>query len=198
MTSIYSLPFGNAKRWAQAKNSLNFKTLLKKVIINIILLQHSISAFCQSGQIIGNIAKQDKLLEYQYLKVLLIRDDSTIKATIPDTNGHFVLSNIGEGLYSLVIKQIGYRDDVTDSLMISNATTKELNLIYPRPCKFVYIDGQKPKCFGEHSGNIIPIIYGLPAKKTMKKARKGLVHLGGCMVTDCDPHYYCTIHKREL
>lgn len=182
----------------QFLQNFNFNTLLIKVTIAIILLFHSIPAFNQTGQIVGTITIQEKLLEYQYLTILLKHGDSTIKATIPDSNGHFALTNITTGLYSLVIKQIGFRNEVIDSLDTTNTSTKNLNLPYPGPCKFVYLSRIKPKCFGGHSNNIISIVYGMPAKKTMEKARKGLIHLGGCNVTDCDPKYYCTIHNREL
>ena len=169
-----------------------------KPIIVFVFFLISLSTFCQTGQINGQIKKQDTLLEFKYLVVVLKQSDSIIKGTVPDIYGHFSLNNIAEGFYSLVIQQIGYRDDVTDSLKISRDTTIDVNFIYPLPCKFVYIKGQKVKCIGGHTDNIIPILYGLPAKKTFEKAKKGLVLLGGCIVSDCDPHYYCTIHKREL
>mgnify|MGYP006992455168 CR=1 FL=1 len=37
-----------------------------------------------------------------------------------------------------------------------------------------------------------------PTLKTMRKAKNGRVHLGGCVKTNCDPHYYCKIHQVEL
>ena len=169
-----------------------------KIIIAIIFLHYSLFTFCQTGQLIGTVTKQVKNLEYQYLTVLLKRGDSTIMTSIPNTNGHFVLHNIDEGLYSLIVKQIGYRDEIIYNLKILSAETNELNITYPGPCKFVYPNRKKPKCISEHSDNIIPIVYGLPTKKNMEKARKGFIHLGGCIVTDCDPRYYCTIHKTEL
>ena len=62
-----------------------------------------------------------------------------------------------------------------------------------------YLKNRKPICpIGNHTNNIIPIVYGLPTPKTMAKAKKGLVHLGGCVLSNCDPHYYCTVHNKEL
>jgi hypothetical protein len=58
--------------------------------------------------------------------------------------------------------------------------------------------GKKPTCIGGHTDHIIPIVYGLPTEKTMTKAEKGLVHLGGCIVSEDDPKYYCKIHQVEL
>lgn len=169
-----------------------------KLLLAKILVLTSLSSFCQSGQIAGQIMKQDTLLEYKYLTVLLTIDDSTIKGTVPDTAGFFKLKNINKGIYSLKIRYTGKRDLVSNNLQIFSDTTICLNLSYPPPCGFVYRKWQKPKCIKGHTNHIIPIVYGLPTKKTMLKAKKGLVHLAGCTMTDCDPHYYCTVHNVEL
>jgi len=57
---------------------------------------------------------------------------------------------------------------------------------------------QKPTCIGGHTDHIVPIVYGMPTEETMRKAELGLVHLGGCVMSDSDPKFYCTIHKIEL
>lgn len=167
-----------------------------KISLVIIFFLNSFSTFCQNGQITGRITKSDTILEYKYLTVLLKHGDSTITGTIPDTNGLFKIKDIPEGFYSLIIQQIGYRETITDSLKITQNST--IDLSYPPPCRFVYLKLQVPKCIGGHTGHIIPIVYGLPTKKTMERAKRGLVHLGGCFVSDCDPRYYCTIHNKEL
>ncbi|GAA4425338.1 hypothetical protein GCM10023188_06170 [Pontibacter saemangeumensis] len=169
-----------------------------KTFIVLILSLLSLSGYCQNGQVTGQIALQDSLMEYKYLRVLLQKGESTVNGAVPDNSGHFVINDIPEGNYTLFIRQLGFRDAITDSVVVSDGETTTLNLPYPPPCRFTYEKGQKPKCIGGHSDGIIPIVYGLPTKKTMKKAEKGLVHLAGCIVTDCDPQYYCKIHNREL
>jgi hypothetical protein len=64
--------------------------------------------------------------------------------------------------------------------------------------KTVHKKRQKPSCVGGHTDHIIPIVYGLPSEEMMKKAELGLIHLGGCVISDSDPKFYCTIHKIEL
>lgn len=46
-----------------------------------------------------------------------------------------------------------------------------------------------PKCYSEKE--VIPIVYGYPGKALMEQAQKGLVLLGGCIVCDEDPRWYC-------
>ncbi len=169
-----------------------------KLLLVQALFLISLNSYCQGGQIVGHITKNDVVLEYNYSTVVLTQGDSTITGTVPDSTGLFKLNNINEGVYDLEIRQIGYRDFVSYRLRISNDTITNIAIAYPPPCVFIYAKGQRPICIGGHTDKIIPIVYGLPTKKTMKKAEKGLIHLGGCIVTNCDPHYYCTIHKVEL
>ena len=46
-----------------------------------------------------------------------------------------------------------------------------------------------PIC-GQHD-QVIPIVYGMPAFELFKKAERGLVHLGGCCISNNDPQWYC-------
>ena len=57
---------------------------------------------------------------------------------------------------------------------------------YPTEC---------PKC---KSKNIIPISYGYPSAKGMKKAEREEIKLGGCCVGKNDPQWYCKNCKREF
>ncbi len=55
-----------------------------------------------------------------------------------------------------------------------------------------------PSCLNGHTDHIIPIIYGMPTEKTMEKAVQGKVHLGGCIIEEGGPKYYCTLHNKEI
>lgn len=169
-----------------------------RVIILFLLMTISYSSFCQKARLAGNISKTDTLFEFNYLYVDLDLGDSTVDRTMPDKTGYFEIKNINPGIYNLVFRRIGARDVRVDSLILSKDSAIVVNIDYPGACKFLYVKGQKPKCINGHTDHIIPIVYGLPGQKTMEKAKKGLVHLGGCIVSDCDPRFYCTIHKREL
>ena len=165
--------------------------------ILVILFLLSLNVFSQKGQIIGHIKLQDTLLEYKNLTVIL--RDSIIKGGAhPDTNGYFKIENIKVGSYYLEINKHLSEKNVVDSIRIVSDTTVNLNLSYPLPCKYIYVKGQRPKCLEGHTDHIIPIRYGFPNEKTMAKAKKGKIYLGGCIVSDCDPRFYCTIHKIKL
>ena len=38
---------------------------------------------------------------------------------------------------------------------------------------------------------VIPVIYGMPGEKLMRKAEKGKVKLGGCVISGGDRKWYC-------
>jgi hypothetical protein len=167
-----------------------------KILLFSILCSMTLFSFGQKTQITGQIAKSQKEVDYKYLTIFLKQNDSTISGAIPDTTGYFKIKNIPDGCYNLVVQEIGSRDFVIENIKIDKDTT--INFIYPPPCLFIHHKGERIACIGGHTDHIIPIVYGYPTQKTLKKAKKGIVHLGGCVVTDCDPHYYCTIHKKDL
>ena len=49
---------------------------------------------------------------------------------------------------------------------------------------------QCPQCGAK---KVVPIVYGMPAESTIEEAEKGKLALGGCIVTDDDPSWKCTV-----
>lgn len=47
------------------------------------------------------------------------------------------------------------------------------------------------KCPACGAKDVIRIVYGLPTEKAMKRAHRGEIMLGGCVVTDSDPNRLC-------
>ena len=56
--------------------------------------------------------------------------------------------------------------------------------------------GYEPKC-PESGSKMLEIVYGIPDSETGKKAMKGELFLGGCMVGDDNPKYHCNNCKRS-
>lgn len=44
-----------------------------------------------------------------------------------------------------------------------------------------------PRC----GTDMIPIVYGFPNADTIRKAERGEVHIGGCLVTPGKPRFHC-------
>ena len=46
--------------------------------------------------------------------------------------------------------------------------------------------------------DVIPIIYGLPDNELFKEGENGKVKLGGCIITDNDPQWYCKKCEKDF
>jgi len=160
----------------------------------------TLTTYCQTGTIRGHITNTHKESDLKYITIYLADGDKLVKdkGAFADSLGNFIIDDIPIGQYSLRIQQLGFRDFILDSLTISNSTILTLNLNYPPPCDKRLAKNEKPKCIGGHADNIIPISYGLPNKRTLRKAQKGKVFIAGCILSGCDPQFYCKLHKREL
>ncbi|MBK7131083.1 MAG: hypothetical protein IPM74_11270 [Crocinitomicaceae bacterium] len=62
-------------------------------------------------------------------------------------------------------------------------------------CKFLPANTKNPTCPHQHQDSIIPIVYGYPSEELFNQSDSGLVMLGGCMISDCDPYWYCKKHN---
>lgn len=63
-------------------------------------------------------------------------------------------------------------------------------------CLYNHPSDYFPVCSEGHTDGIIPIIYGKIALRRSKEPDEFLA--GGCMVSDCDPKYYCKWHKTKF
>ena len=161
----------------------------------IIALLFSVSVFSQN-QLSGKVFLTDSDSDYQYLTVLLKENDSTYIGSQVDSMGMYkFLKKVPNGSYSIVIKQIGSRNMILENIVLDDEDLV-IDINYPEKCKY---KKDKPlKCVNGHTDKIIPILYGFPSKRLMTKAKKGKIHLGGCVISECDPYFYCKQHNREL
>ncbi|WP_409025061.1 carboxypeptidase-like regulatory domain-containing protein [Hymenobacter sp.] len=168
-----------------------------KFTLLVLCILKTLTGLCQSGYLVGRVTENTTDKGFAGVTVLLKQADRVVSGTSTDSTGEFRINKVAVGNYSVEVKTIGYRPETVENVIISENSAK-LIIPFPGPCKYVYTKGSKPGCVGGHSDNIIPIVYGLPGSALMKKAEQGKVHLGGCTVSDCEPRYYCTIHRIEL
>ena len=48
------------------------------------------------------------------------------------------------------------------------------------------------------SDQVIPIIYGMPGKALQKKYEKGKVKLGGCIIMEDNPQWFCKRDEKKF
>lgn len=166
---------------------------MKKLLI-IILLSNLLPAFGQTGSINGKLQNGVDHSNSWFINVELLNetDDSKIAATISDTNGIFNFNHVKPGIYKLVFSFVGYQKYMLPLITVTADSTTFLTVSYP--CPNGKIKSKKVCPYG-HKDQIIPIGYGLPTEKGLRLAEKGKIYLGGCMITECDPRWYCKKHK---
>lgn len=150
------------------------------------------NSFCQTGTIRGIVRNGVDNIPSQFISIGLYQNDKFIIGTNSDSTGHFEFENISTGEYELEFSFVGYQSYTIPGIQIFNDSSIYLETNYPCP------NGNKKSkkiCPYGHKNNIVPIVYGLPTIKIQKRANKGKIELSGCIITDCDPKWYCKEHK---
>ena len=164
---------------------------MKRMLIYILLF-FSINSFCQTGTIKGIVRDGIDNIPSKFMTIGLFQNNELIIGTISDSTGHFEIDSISAGKYNLEFSFVGYQKHAISEIHVFSESKIFLEAKYP--CPFGNNKSKKICPFG-HRNNIVPIVYGLPTDKTLKKASKGKCVLGGCIATECDPKWYCKDHK---
>ena len=116
--------------------------------------------------------------------------------TVTDRNGMFKIENLKSGECELEFSLIGYGRHKERTVEIYQDSTVFIQINLAQ-CEYDYV-GQ-PSCpICNKTDEAIPIVYGEPTESTLKKAKKGKIWLGGCTITNCDPHWYCKRDKTNF
>lgn len=170
-----------------------------KIVITILLICSNNLTFCQTGKVKIDITIADTVKPY-FLDIFVDKEKKLASKITVVENGSYLIKDLSEGYYKFEFHSIESRSRrlYIDSVKVFNDSITILKVIYPEPCKFSYKQSLTPICPYNHTDKIVKIFYGFPNKKMMKKAKKGLIHLGGCIISNCDPQYYCIVHKKEI
>jgi len=153
----------------------------------------SLTCLAQTGTIKGKVYDKNEKEGLAFANVFLV--NHKIGAGT-DLNGDFRIDSIPIGTYDLRITYLGYQDFTLTSIKVTKDTIIDLNINYPPPCKYDKKNKYCPVC--KKKDKVIPIVYGLPSQGLLKESKKGKVRLGGCMISGCDPSWYCKRDKKEF
>ena len=85
---------------------------------------HSVVASAQNGRVEGRVVDSAKALPVVGAIVRLMRGTtSTAGGALAGEDGRFVIVNVAEGSYRLVVSRVGYRSWTRDSLVVGSTTT---------------------------------------------------------------------------
>jgi len=169
---------------------MNLVPLIMKTFLLHTFLFATFLGFSQNGNLNGTIVFYEDDSPVPGLKLELIDSGNTIYESQTDFDGKYDLKNIPVGTYDLKMSYPSFRTLIV-SLQIDPGN-KMLDSSYPAPCPKM-----SKACPNGHKNNIIPIVYGLPDAKTMKKSKKGKIKLGGCDPSFCE-RWHCKTHAIDF
>ncbi len=159
-----------------------------KILINILLILISVTSYAQSADLKGHVMFREDKSDFPGAKLVLLKDKKVISECETDKNGLFHFLNIAVGTYDLLLRYKDFNEKIIPNIYVASSMNN-LDIVYPDPCV-----ASEKVCPYNHTDSIIPMAYGMPGAETMKMAEKGLVHLGGCVVSECSPRWYCKKH----
>jgi hypothetical protein len=111
-----------------------------------------------------------------------------------------IYTKVLAGRYKIQIYGQGQPPRIIDSV---NVTSKRfsIDINIDGPCLFDHPKDYIPTCPQNHKDSIISIVYGLVSKRgdTFMKEKKDMkVKYAGCVMTGCDPQFYCKVHDIEF
>lgn len=108
------------------------------------------SFMATASQIKGNIREKGTGNPIEFADVILLKEGTiTVSHVLTESNGHFLLPDIGAGKYSLMVRLLGYDVYTQDSIIIrsSSAPALDLGIIELQPLEIgiteVVIEGTK-------------------------------------------------------
>ena len=167
---------------------------MRLFIISILILLAEI-CFGQFGAISGQIydRKEKAGLAFASVAIKIKKPKST------DINGYFKIDSVPPGRHLVSVVYVGYSDTSFFVNVHTNQTTN-VYLVLPKPCKYDKSENDMtcPKC--NKRDKAIPIVYGELIFTDSTKTREWFEnnYPGGCVVTECDPHWFCTRDKTKF
>lgn len=163
--------------------------------IFIFLLFVSICS-AQSGEIYGKLELTNnefgsKTIGETYIVFKCKSKTDSVKV---NENLEFSIKNLKAETYNLSISPRSYPTRQTFKIILKESEKIEVYLPYSPICPFKEKKTDCPKCKSQK--NVIPISYGLEVeilspeeRKQKKKMQK--TKAGGCLISDCQPHWHC-------
>ncbi len=164
---------------------------MKKLSLTLVIISVIINGFCQdSGSVEGFVYDS---VENQCVAFFNICIPNTLIGTSTDTSGRFIINNIEVGEYDFKFSLLGYGCPIVRKLRIYKDSTVFIEVITGK-CKYDVLG--KPSCpICKKIDQVVPVVYGEPTNKLLRKDKKGIIVYGGYTITNCFPHWYCKRDK---
>ena len=142
-------------------------------------------------------------LPYKPAMLSVVGDRSQSDLQIKSNISGVTIQSLPSGYYKVLFNTKCELIVLKDSIAIRHGQSLTLH-VSSDSCLYTYSVGYIPKCPHGHTDNILPIIYGLYITTHRKNGYSDSsnsdreYYTGGCLVSDCDPKYYCKIHQTKF
>ncbi len=131
--------------------------------------------------------------EFKPINIDIIKGNEKI-ASIETQGGILKFKSSETAYYTLHMERHDSLKGI-DSILVRRGQQLVVNLTIRGPCLYDHPSDYIPVCPKNHRNRIVPITYGLIFYTEKSKSKKGKFYSGGCIVTDCDPQFFCKKHK---
>ncbi len=161
-----------------------------------------LTIFCFAQVQTNNDALYDLTIAYKPAVISILVDTGLLSSTVNNgSNSKMTYTGLTPGLYSIQIRGQGQPTTIRDSIIVKDGQNLILSVTFNGPCLYDHPAGYIPTCPKNHTDSIISIVYGLIVTKgdTLVKDKKDMkVRYAGCLITGCDPQFYCKEHDIEF
>ena len=151
-----------------------------------------------NGKIIAEIPEEKQLISEQVKVILKIGNEEKIVSV--DQNLEFKFQNLRSDSIQISTqpKSFGHKRIIIGFLKPNDTTDIEIN--FSLTCKYAKYENNKICPICKKEDKVIPIVYGLIAEVTRKgeSGNKNEYKSGGCIITECDPNWFCKRDKIEF
>lgn len=118
------------------------------------------------------------------------------RTTTTDSSGAFIIQNLEPGEHTLRLKRKTGELLVSRQIRFAENEPLSLSLEVPPFCPYNPNAQICPIC--KKKDQVVDILYGFPSEEMFEASDRGDIMLGGCEVSNCDPHHYCKRDKIEF
>lgn len=162
-------------------------------IIFIFLFNISFGQIKQDG-----VAAYNLTIPYRPVVISILSDTGMLSSSINNGNiSKMTFTGMAPGQYKIQISGNGQLTIIRDSIVVKEGQNLALSFTFNGPCLYDHAANYIPTCPKNHTDSIISISYGLIVTNcdTFIKDKKEMkVKYAGCVVTGCDPQFYCKEH----
>ena len=154
--------------------------------------------FCFGQTLKNDDALFELTIAFRPAVITILADTGALISQINNGNiQRMTYTGMTPGYYKIQISGQGQPNVIRDCIVVKKGQNLVLNFTFNGTCLYDHPIGYIPTCPKKHKDSIIPIVYGLIAIRgdTYIEDEKHMkVRYGGCVMTGCDPQFYCKEH----